>query len=488
MQPRKTKKLDVVVRRNWRQVYLLMALATDSLSLWGAAFLAYWLREKIGTAPTLTPRAFLDSVLISWSLFIFFASVLGLYRAAYHVPTKDQHTIGIRAYLLTIPAFLSLLYLLHWDAFPRGFVFIYLVFIPVLFLSVRGMMARINAIVQRSGIGVYNALIVGFNGLGKDIIEAYDKMPQLGCRIKGIIDQDTHASDPEDATFEVPHYPLSKMKEIIEKDEISRVLFPSVDDAAAFPEIVGLCRDLNIDLKVLMPGFEGMWRYSFVHDIAGIPLYVRRRRKTDWLKKVSKRIFDIAGSIVGLIVTAPLLLAAAIAIVAEDGFPVFFRQKRSLAKGKQQIEVIKFRSMKKDTEHFHAELLKKNKTSGGLLFVEDDPRITRVGRILRRFSIDELPQLFKVLKGEMSLVGPRPLDLRDLENIAPENTIGGFYELRSRAKPGMSGLWQISGRRELSFKEMVLLDLYYIENQSITFDLEILFATLPVVLFGKGAY
>lgn len=488
MQSRMPRKLDILLRRNWRQAHLLMALVTDSLSLWGAAIIAFWVRRRFGPAPTLTPEAFLDSVLICWSLFIFFASILGLYRAAYHVPTRDQRAIGLRAYFLTIPFFLSLLYLLHWDAFPRGFVIVYLIFIPLIFLSVRGIMAGINTIIQKAGVGVYNAVIIGFNGTGKEIIEAYDKMPQLGCRITAIIDKGTRSSEHGDSASRVPHYPYSRLKEVIEQDEISRVLVPSIDDAAAFPEIVETCRDLNLDLKVLTPDFEGMWRYSFVHDIAGIPLYVRRRRRTEWFKTVSKRIFDIAGSIVGLILTAPLLLLAACAIVVEDGFPVFFRQKRALAKGKVQIEVVKFRSMKKGTEHYHTELLKRNKTSGGLLFVEDDPRITRVGRILRRFSIDELPQLFKVLKGDMSLVGPRPLDIRDLENIAPENTIGGFYALRSRAKAGMSGLWQISGRREVNFKEMVLLDLYYIENQTIMFDIEILFGTVPVVLFGKGAY
>jgi lipopolysaccharide/colanic/teichoic acid biosynthesis glycosyltransferase len=111
-----------------------------------------------------------------------------------------------------------------------------------------------------------------------------------------------------------------------------------------------------------------------------------------------------------------------------------------------------------------------------------------VGRLIRKFSIDELPQLFNVLNGDMSLVGPRPLPVGDFKRMAEEDHMGGYYRHRANAKPGMTGLWQISGRSELGFREMVLLDLYYIENQTILFDIEILAETIPVVIFGRGAY
>jgi lipopolysaccharide/colanic/teichoic acid biosynthesis glycosyltransferase len=144
--------------------------------------------------------------------------------------------------------------------------------------------------------------------------------------------------------------------------------------------------------------------------------------------------------------------------------------------------------MIKGAESKQSDLYKFNEVSGGLFMMKEDPRITRIGRLIRKYSLDELPQLFNVIKGDMSLVGPRPLSIADLSNISTKNKLDGYYKLRANAKPGITGLWQISGRREISFKEMVLLDLYYIENQSLLFDLEILFATIPVVLFGKGAY
>jgi lipopolysaccharide/colanic/teichoic acid biosynthesis glycosyltransferase len=134
------------------------------------------------------------------------------------------------------------------------------------------------------------------------------------------------------------------------------------------------------------------------------------------------------------------------------------------------------------------DLLGQNETDGALFKIKDDPRLTNIGRFIRRFSLDEVPQFFNVLKGEMSLVGPRPLPARDFTLLQEVDHMGGYFRQRANAKPGMTGLWQISGRSDIGFREMVLLDLYYIENQSLLFDIEILAQTLPVVLFGKGAY
>ena len=199
-------------------------------------------------------------------------------------------------------------------------------------------------------------------------------------------------------------------------------------------------------------------------------------------------MFDVVGSILFILLLLPIFIIITLAILIEDGTPIIFTQKRALIKGKNEFHLIKFRSMIKGAELKQSELYKFNEASGGLFMLKDDSRITKVGKILRKFSFDELPQLFNVFLGDMSLVGPRPLSIADLNNIANENKLDGYYKLRNNAKPGITGLWQISGRREIGFREMVLLDLYYIENQSLLFDLEILFATIPVVLFGKGAY
>jgi lipopolysaccharide/colanic/teichoic acid biosynthesis glycosyltransferase len=149
---------------------------------------------------------------------------------------------------------------------------------------------------------------------------------------------------------------------------------------------------------------------------------------------------------------------------------------------------MKFRSMIDNADQMKEELLEHNDSDGALFKMKNDPRTTRVGRIIRKLSIDELPQLFNVLKGDMSLVGPRPLPLLDFEKVDETDEFWETIQDRGAVKPGMTGLWQVSGRSDVKFREMILLDLYYVENHSLLFDLEIMFETIPVVLFGKGAY
>jgi lipopolysaccharide/colanic/teichoic acid biosynthesis glycosyltransferase len=172
----------------------------------------------------------------------------------------------------------------------------------------------------------------------------------------------------------------------------------------------------------------------------------------------------------------------------ESGFPIFFKHKRAAIRGGKEFNFIKFRSMIKNADEMKESLFRENETDGILFKMKNDPRMTRVGQFIRKYSIDELPQLINVIKGEMSLVGPRPLPIADFDKADKRSEYWDFVKARDRVKPGITGLWQISGRSKLGFKEMVWLDLYYVENQSLLFDLEILFETIPVVLFGKGAY
>jgi lipopolysaccharide/colanic/teichoic acid biosynthesis glycosyltransferase len=185
-------------------------------------------------------------------------------------------------------------------------------------------------------------------------------------------------------------------------------------------------------------------------------------------------------SLLGM-VTAPLLALAALAITLEDRGPVIHRSRR-VGVEDSEFTCLKLRTMRVGAESEQPGLESANEADGALFKIRDDPRVTRVGRLLRRFSIDELPQLWNVLRGEMSLVGPRPLPLRDYERL------DDLQRKRYLVLPGMTGLWQVSGRSDLSFDELVRLDFYYIEVWSIWLDLVILARTVPAVVSRRGAY
>lgn len=214
-------------------------------------------------------------------------------------------------------------------------------------------------------------------------------------------------------------------------------------------------------------------------------LHVQRQMAYAWLltneASIGKRLFDFVASLIALIVLAPLFLLIALLITLEDGGPVFFVQTR-VGKFGRLFRMFKFRSMCLDAEERLAEVLGRNHHQEGITFkLQDDPRITRVGKWLRKFSLDELPQLMNVLIGNMSLVGPRPPLPREVAMYSP------IHRRRLATKPGITCLWQISGRAQIDFSGQVELDVSYIENQSFLRDLGILFRTVPAVLTAKGA-
>jgi exopolysaccharide biosynthesis polyprenyl glycosylphosphotransferase len=199
-----------------------------------------------------------------------------------------------------------------------------------------------------------------------------------------------------------------------------------------------------------------------------------------------KRSMDLVGGLVGLLLLAPVMLAIALLIRLDSPGPVLFRQLRRGYRGRL-FWVLKFRTMVVDAEQHLNNLEKKNESAGGVLFkLRNDPRVTPLGRFLRRSSLDELPQLINVLHGEMSLVGPRPLQLRDSDKLHALDPEG--YAHRLQVMPGLTGPWQVGGRSEVDYAHMVKLDLDYVKNWSLSWDLWIILRTFVVVLVGRGAY
>jgi exopolysaccharide biosynthesis polyprenyl glycosylphosphotransferase len=213
----------------------------------------------------------------------------------------------------------------------------------------------------------------------------------------------------------------------------------------------------------------------------GVPLFELHPPAFIGIDWFVKRAFDLFVSVAVLVVGLPLWLAIAAAIKLTSRGPIFYRDTR-IGLGEHEFGMLKFRTMYADASHLQAELEESNEADGALFKIRDDPRVTTVGAILRRFSLDEVPQLWNVLRGEMSLVGPRPLPLRDYAQLQ------GWHRKRYLVLPGVTGLWQISGRSNLGFDDLVRLDFYYLENWSIWLDIWILAKTIPAVLSGRGAY
>ncbi len=488
----KRNKFKNFIKRNWRSIFILFSMAVDTTAIVVSSIGAYLIRGLIPGLPMITTTEFLLFTFNYWVILIFFGLVFGLYRTAFHSNRNQQYKIAGKAYLYSALTILASFYLLQQADFPRRFVLFFLILLPFVFTVGRSILYRLHSICQKRGLGLRNVLIYGNGTDAQQVFDRLIQYPELGYKVKGFIFNDQNDKELHERNEfgkSIPNYIVSQLEKIAKNEDIDTILTPTmVNGKNNFDKILQKCEKNFIKFKIVSPESEKLLRFAYILDMAGIPLFSPPRTKILFIKNFFKRGFDIIGSILALILLSPFFILISLAIIIEDGFPIFFKQKRALVKGKDEFIFYKFRSMVKNAEALQDELYKINQTSGGLFRVEDDPRITRVGKIIRKLSLDEIPQFYNVLKGDMSLVGPRPLSIADLSNIAPENTIGGFYKLRANAKPGITGLWQISGRRDLSFKEMVLLDLYYIENQSIMFDLEILFKTVPVVLFGKGAY
>jgi len=265
-------------------------------------------------------------------------------------------------------------------------------------------------------------------------------------------------------------------------DAIDEVLITDADfPQAQAVELVDQCHQHGVRVRVAPSTMEILMdRVEFVPGQA-LPLFELKPPVFDGVDFAIKRTFDLVGATLLIIALAPLMTLAAIAIKISSRGPVLYRSMRP-GIGGRPFPCLKFRTMVHGAEHLQERLEEHNEVGGALFKIRDDPRVTRVGRFLRRWSLDELPQLFNVIRGQMSLVGPRPLPQRDYDRL------DDWHHKRYLVLPGMTGLWQVSGRSELDFDELVRLDFLYLERWSVFLDLTIMLKTIPAVVRTRGAW
>jgi exopolysaccharide biosynthesis polyprenyl glycosylphosphotransferase len=420
---------------------------------------------------------YLCSVGLLWP---FAAFSIGLYRSdqlaswASAVSEVPRGFVGVM--LITWPTF-GIASLAGLD--PAGGV----AFITVGAIAVLGATSRsvVRASLHRDPTLRQRTLILGSGLVAGQVVEKIRNNPQFGLIPVGIVDDDVH----DIGTPDLPWLGrFSDLKAIIDAQNIDRVIiaFSRVDHEDLL-EAIRASRDAGVAVDVVPRLFEFLDGVRALDQIGGLPLLSIGVPVLASSSVAAKRVLDVVGSASLILLFSPLMVVTAIAIKLESRGPVFFRQPRA-GRGNKSFKLIKFRSMYTDAEQRKKELKELNEAEDGVMFkIREDPRVTRVGRTIRRFSIDELPQLFNVLRGEMSLVGPRPL-------IFPETAaLEKHWHLRRlELRPGITGPWQVYGRSQSPFQEMVRFDYQYVAGWSLARDIEILLATLPAVMSGRGAY
>jgi len=331
------------------------------------------------------------------------------------------------------------------------------------------------------GIGISRVIIVGAGEVGRTVMRTIVAHPELGYRIVGFVDDNPQKGQTNIGRFKALGA-LRNLSRLIEEEVVDEVIItlPWMYHRKIM-SIVRECERRHVSAHIVPDLFQMSLSQVDVDDLGGVPLIGVREVGFERGARLVKRGVDVVGAVAVMVLGAPLLALIALAIRLDSPGPVVFRQTRVGAEQKP-FEIYKFRSMREGAESEREELIGWNEADGPLFKIRDDPRLTRVGRFLRRKSLDELPQLWNVLRGEMSLVGPRPALASEVEDYME------WHRKRLEARPGMTGLWQVSGRSLLSFDEGVLLDIYYIENWSLWLDFKILLRTIPQVLFGDGAY
>ncbi len=328
---------------------------------------------------------------------------------------------------------------------------------------------------------VTRMLVVGAGRTGQELVQKYAQQDWPGLEIVGLL------RDVDDgAIFSVDNIPIlgliDEVEEVVHQHDIDTVVLALPRDAhVRLVTLVNLLQRLPVRLHVVPDYFDLAFHHATLTTLGGIPLIGLRDPAIDGIQRFCKRLIDLGLASAGLLALSPLFLAVALAIRLEDSGPIFYRAQRVGENGRL-FYMLKFRSMCLNADRMQDGLARRDAEGNVIYKTSDDPRITRVGRFIRRTSIDELPQLINVFRGEMSIVGPRPELPWLVDQYEP------WQRKRFAVPQGMTGWWQVNGRSDNPMHLHTDQDLYYIQNYSLWLDLQILWRTIGVVLRGKGAY
>src|ERR1051325_5919336 len=332
------------------------------------------------------------------------------------------------------------------------------------------------------GLNIKKLLLIGNGPRAEWLAKQISQRNDFGYRLVGYIDEERRLKDP--AVFDVPWLGrIEDLPRVIANEVVDEVFItlPIKSQYSRIESSIMILEEQGIMVHLFSDLFPHKLARSHAWEFEGAPLVSLQSAPSISWRTEAKRVIDFVGSLSLLLLLFPLLLIVAVVIKLDSPGPVFFVQER-MGYNKRRFRMIKFRTMTADAEARLKEVEHLNETDGPAFKIRRDPRMTRVGRLLRKLSIDELPQLINVLFGDMSLVGPRPLPMRDVLGLEV-----AWQKRRFSVKPGLTCLWQVSGRSNLSFEEWMQLDLEYIDRWSLALDCKILLRTIPAIISAEGA-
>jgi exopolysaccharide biosynthesis polyprenyl glycosylphosphotransferase len=470
-----------------RHRHLLFQLTLDATLLNLAVFIAWFIRYELLITPQAGDFFYMPFVNYLPYAALYTAGTIFIFRGErLYAPARGRKFLdevykivnGVTTAILLI---MAATFFFQPLVFSRA-VFVYIIIISIILLALaRWIERKIRARLRQRGVGVDRVLIVGAGEVGKALMRNIVAQPDLGYQIVGFVDDDPGVGTTDIGRFkalggteQLPH-----LLRRLGVHEVVIALPWSVREKII--AIRDLCHRYSVVTKIVPDLFQVSLSAVAIDDVGGVPLVTAREIRIGGVNSIIKRAMDATLGAFLFLIAAPIMLVVAVLIRLESAGPVIFSQERVGRDGKRFI-AHKFRSMRVGAEEEKGRLRDLNEGTDALFKIKNDPRLTHVGRWIRRTSMDELPQLWNVLRGEMSLVGPRPQVVLEVEQYQE------WHKRRLEVSPGMTGLWQVSGRSELTFDEMVMLDIYYIENWSVWLDMQILLKTIPTVLLAKGAY
>lgn len=419
-------------------------------------------------------------LLCTWHIIL---TSFSLYKTRRLVPREFEILDALKATSLCTFAMAAAALLFHIRMVDVPFLVILWGASSLLIMSTRLLLHFFLTNVRKHGRNLRHVLVVGTNPRAVQFARRIESRPELGYRVIGFADDNWQGLGTFEESGKALVSNLSSLAEFVRNTVVDEIVIalPLRSFYGRAAEIAGLCEEQGIVMRFLPRLFNLSKARSTAEELAGDSLLTLSTGPLDGWPVFVKRGIDIVFSSILLLLLSPLLLLTALMIKFTSNGPVLFRQKR-LGLNKRQFWICKFRTMVPDAETRMGELEELNEVSGPVFKIKNDPRITPVGKFLRSTSIDELPQLINVLRGDMSLVGPRPLPLRDCQGFEQD-----WHRRRFSVRPGITCLWQVNGRSSVPFEKWMELDMQYIDEWSLWLDIKILAGTIPAVLKGSGA-